>query len=508
MPGKRPTRLPIIIVTGASGFIGRHFLKAFNCDFYIYAIARKSQKEAGVPLHKNINWLRVDIGEQSMVERSMNEIAENGGADYLLHLAGYYDFDNKDSPEYERTNVNGTRYILENTDKLNIKRFLFASSIIITEFFKNGRIVDEKSPPDANFPYAVSKRKCEEMIKQYSKHFPCSIIRLAAIFSDWCEYGPLYNFLTTWLSPHWISKIIAGEGKTSIPYLHVRNLNSMIYSIIRNSDHLLQYDTYIASPDGCTTQINLYQIAVGYNFGKSIKPIYLPKWLAYIGVSLMNILGHLTHNQPFEKPWMIKYVDTTLEVDTSYTRAQLLWKPIPRFHVERRLLFLIEYMKSNPVEWHRINQEAILKRRIFSPNLKIYETMVTLENNIILGIMEEIYSKDNEERFLKYKKLSTKEIENRIRVVYSMLKTAVRTEDRVHGLSYASDLARKRFKEDMEAHEVIDAIQFISNNVIQILLDQNELKDMKQRIYDEIMMTTQLIVDEIEDSFDRLMGIE
>ena len=122
--------------------------------------------------------------------------------------------------------------------------------------------------------------------------------------------------------------------------------------------------------------------------------------------------------------------------------------------------------------------------------------------------MEEIYSKENEERFLKYKSLSAKEIENRIRVVYSMLKTAVRTEDRVHGLSYASDLAKKRFKEDMEAHEVIDAIQYISKTVVQVLLDQSQLKDMEHRIYDEIMMTTQLIVDEIEDSFDRLMGIE
>lgn len=37
---KRPSKLPILVLTGASGIIGKHFIKAFRDDAYIYAIAR------------------------------------------------------------------------------------------------------------------------------------------------------------------------------------------------------------------------------------------------------------------------------------------------------------------------------------------------------------------------------------------------------------------------------------------------------------------------------------
>ena len=41
-------KLPPIIVTGASGIVGRAFLEAAREDYLIYAIARRPQKEAGV----------------------------------------------------------------------------------------------------------------------------------------------------------------------------------------------------------------------------------------------------------------------------------------------------------------------------------------------------------------------------------------------------------------------------------------------------------------------------
>ncbi len=78
----RPSDLPILIVTGASGFIGRHLLQSFYYDFYIYALARRSQRVADVPMHKNINWIRLDVGEKESVEKVFTDIAQKGGADW------------------------------------------------------------------------------------------------------------------------------------------------------------------------------------------------------------------------------------------------------------------------------------------------------------------------------------------------------------------------------------------------------------------------------------------
>ena len=93
----------------------------------------------------------------------------------MLHLAGYYDFTNKNHPEYERTNVKGTALILKYAAELNIKRFIFASSLTVSAFGKQGPVLNENSPADASFPYAKSKKKGEKLVKKYSKKFPCSV---------------------------------------------------------------------------------------------------------------------------------------------------------------------------------------------------------------------------------------------------------------------------------------------------------------------------------------------
>jgi len=511
---QRPSKLPILIVTGASGFIGRHLVQSFYFDFYIYALARRSQKQANVPMHKNIEWIRVDIGEKESVENIFQDIAKKGGADHIIHLAGYYDFDGMDSPEYERTNVNGTQYILESAKSLKIKRFIFASSLTVTEFEKPGLIINEKSPADAEFNYAVSKRVGEEMVKKYSEHFPVAIVRLAAIYSDWCEYGPLYNFLNTWLSKSWKANILAGKGEAAVPYLHVKNLNTILFKIIQNTASLPHCDTFIASQNGCISQRDLFSIAVRYNSGLQIDPVYLPKWFSYIGLKLLDILGRITGNRPFEKPWMIKYVDLKLNVDASYTHNKLNCRPVSRYDLRRRLLFLIEHMKSNPFDWHRKNLEAIEKRYLKNPNLKIYETMYALEDETVLKITEEMYSQRQAKLFPTYKTMKMEIHIERVRYIYSMFETAVRTGDRLHVLSYARNLASERYKEGFKASEVIEAIQFIGEYIVKVLLEQPELmeipdrQDMEQRVYDGITLTIQLITDEFQDSYDKLRGIQ
>lgn len=502
---KRPSRLPILIVTGASGIIGSHFLDTCKDDYYIYAIARRSQLISNVPIHHNVKWIQLDVGDKDMVDKTIDNIISAGGADFIIHLAGYYDFDNEDSPEFHRTNVLGTLHMLQGAEKLKIKRFIFSSSLTVSKFNDADTIIDESSPADADFPYAVSKKEAEELIMQYSEKFPCAIMRLAAIFSDWCEYGPLYMFLMTWLTRNWKSRVLAGKGVSAVPYLHVKNLNTFILSIMQHSKRLPACPILIASPDGCTTHNELYNIAIRYNYHREPKPIFMPLWLASIGVFIFDIWGKIIGKRPFEKPWMMKYIDKKLEVDAAKSREMLQWKPVNRFHIGRRLLFLIESMKSNPYEWDYKNFEAMYKSARTRPNLKIYETMLKNEKEIIENIIVEVNSPESTQ-FKTYQTLSKEVLFSRFEFLYQMIKNAVRTGDRVHMLSYGKDLAAKRFIEGFWAKEVTMAVEKIGDFVVQYLIDQPELKGMETRVKDEILMTVQLLLDEIEDSFEQLTG--
>ena len=82
-----PSPLPRILVTGASGFVGSHFLQAVKDDYYIYALGRRKQHASGVAPQENIQWLLGDLGEKATVERITGHIAAEGGLDYLFHFA-------------------------------------------------------------------------------------------------------------------------------------------------------------------------------------------------------------------------------------------------------------------------------------------------------------------------------------------------------------------------------------------------------------------------------------
>ncbi len=496
-----------ILVTGASGFVGRNLIEELCETYFIYALARRTQHDAGVKAHKNIKWILVDIAHSSSLAKVVEDIRQEGGVAFIIHLAAYYDFDNTPHPEFERTNVLGTRLMLEHAKALGIKRFIFASSIAGCNFPPIGKSVNEQSPLDADFPYAVAKKKGEDMLKEYSQSFPCSSIRFAAIFGDWCEYGLLYIFLKTWLSTSWRSRILGGDGESAIPYIHVNCAAEVITLVIERSDQLPQFDTFLASPDGATSHLELFDMATRYYFGEIKHPIFLPKWLATIGVYVLNFFGVLIGKRPFERPWMMKYIDLKLTVDAAHTRKTLGWEPQPRYHIMRRLLFLLENLKSFPVLWHQKNTVALEKPSLERPNLILAELMQRRQEEIIDRVLEYLVSPDRVDRFKQYHDLYEDEPEKvrwYIETVYNLLISSVRNGDRYALINYARSLGNIRSQEGYQAAEVCRALIATGNQISSSLLALPESKGMKLLIHDWITLTIQLAADEVEDTFQRV----
>jgi nucleoside-diphosphate-sugar epimerase len=459
-----PDPLPCLILTGASGIVGRSFLQAAQDRFRIYAIARRPQQKAGVPKHPNIHWLQVDIGNREALATVMGHIQERGGADFVLHLAAHYDFENVELADYEHTNVNGTRYMLEESRKLGISHFIFASSVAACEFPPPGDAITEETPPDADYPYARSKRVGEAMMREYADEFVCSTVRLAAVFSDWCEYAPLFVFLNTWLSGRWNSRILGGHGQSAIPYIHTRDLNRLLLKLLDDTETLESPQTYIASPDGSTSQRELFDLSTRFEYRRSIRPILMPRPLAWIGIIGRDLLGRALGNRPFERLWMLEYLDKALTIDGSRTREILDWAPSPRHHILRRLLFLMEKMKSSPHEWVLRNERA-MKRPLVRPDLVIHGAMIEAREAIVDAIVAYLQSPVRQDRFPHYAVMSPAELRWHIGVVYDLLSAAVRTGDRELLLTYVHDLAGRRFAGGFPPAELCDALRVIHHSL-------------------------------------------
>lgn len=497
------TSQPRILVTGASGFVGRYLVDTIKDDYLIYAFARRPQQEIGLAASQHVRWFLVDIGDREKLEATFDEIAREGPVDYVIHLAGYYDFGNEPNPEYHRTNIDGTRNILELTEKLNIKRFIFASSIAACNFPEPGEALTEQSPVDADYPYAHSKRAGEEMVAEFSQKFPCSIVRFAAVFSDWCEYGVLYMFLKTWCSRSWNSHVLGGRGQSAIPFIHIKDLINLLNRIIAESANLPQLGTYLASPDGCVTHKQLYDLSTRLFFSVPQSSLKMPKLLALIGVYARDFLGKLIRKRPFERPWMIKYIDLHLNVDSSRTRRQLDWAPRTRRTILRRLIYLIEHMKGRPSEWHAKNLLA-LKLVTERPNLLISGALDALHDELIDRIYGHVTNPELAERFPKNQEYDEDTLRWYLGISYNLLVTSVRSGDRMALVNYARFLASIRSREEFSCEEMSNLFLDQGELIIPALLELPEMKNMQMRVHDSVGLTLQLAVDEIEDAYEAI----
>lgn len=496
--------LPGIVVTGASGFIGRHFVIAVSEKFRLFCIARRGQKEVGIPYHKNIHWLQLDITNQKNLLNALKYIKDHGGAEYVLHLAGYYDFTMKENPAYEQINVTGTRYVLDMSKSLEIKRFIFSSSVAAYKFPALNNVLTEKSPIDADFPYARCKRREEEVIKKYAKVFPCSIVRLAAIYSDWCEYPMLYLLLNCWLSGKRLtSRILTGRGESALPYIHIKDAIKLFLRIIEISDTLPYLGIYIGSPQGSVSHNELFKTATRYYFGEDIKPFRMPKPLAALGLIVISFLGWLNGKKTLEQPWMAGYIDKKLSVDASATYNALNWKPTPRYHILRRLLFLTEKMISHPNNW-TFRNEVILKKVAFRKSTEIYDILSELRESLVDQIIQEVITPENEHRFPNYRKMYPELLKWYITLNYQLVVATVRSRDRSIIPIYAREIAFKRYIDGFKAQEVKDIMFLIGKIMKESLLKRPELKGSKRQVDDYIILTSQLAADEFEDAYEIL----
>lgn len=498
--------LPRLVLTGASGFVGRRVLETVRSRFRVFAVDRLSQAESQAPDHPNVSWHQLDVGEPQPLSRFFTEVRAGGGAQVLLHLAAYYDFTGDDHPEYRRTNVDGTCLLLEMSRGLGLERFVFASSAAACEFPRPGTALTEESPPDASHPYGVSKRRGEELVREAARDFPVAIVRFAALFSDWCEYAPLFVFLQTWLSQRWNARVLGGRGQSAVPYLHVRDLALCLDRVVERRRELPNEQVLLASPDGAVTHTELFAAATAYAYGRPRRPLHVPKPLAAVGIRARHTLGKLLGEEPFERPWMSKMIDLRLDVDARRTRELLDWAPRPRLSILRRIPFLIENSKADPVEWYARNADVLHLGRLY-PNLQVLRLLDLHEPAISAKFTRVLIGPEGQEQLPHYRDIPADEHAWHHRLLLHNLLQSVRTRERGPFMTYCRDLAERRARQGFSCAEVRYALTAFNRVVLDELARDSAARLLRQAIHDYVTVTLEFGIDAIEDVFELHHGV-
>lgn len=348
---------PIVVITGASGFIGSAVCIDLEKDFKVIAMDRREPSEQLRKAAPQTIWYILDIADAQAISEVFAQTRKDfGQIDFVIHLAAYYDFDKDWVEEYQRTNVNGTANVLVASKNEGVKRLIFASSIGAMEPPVSGSFLTEESPTSEFTPYARSKSLGEKLIEEAGARVPYIILRIAGVFSDWCELPPLYSLIKLWTSAFPLGCILPGRGETGIPYIHIDDLVSLIRKCIILNHELDPFNIFLASQEGAVLHRQLFpaiRSAAGYS--GSLRPIHITRKIAKFGARFRSTLGEFTGNKPYERPWMLDYLDKPWTIDTSKTRRILDWDCTPELGILSKIPDILSNLRMDPKGWKKRN---------------------------------------------------------------------------------------------------------------------------------------------------------
>ena len=492
---------PRIVLTGAAGFLGRRLLRRLRSTHHVIAIDRQPRADPDFSDHPNVEWHPIDLADPGAVEETFDAIGRGGGAEYLVHLAAWYDFTGQAHPEYERTNVEGTRLVLERAEGLGLRLLVFASSVAACGFSSPGRPITEDTPPHGEHVYAATKRKGEEMLRERARRLRSCIVRFAALYSDWSEYPPLHAFLETWLSSRWNARILGGAGASAVPFLHVRDAASFVLRALERADDLEPAGVLLASPDGAVTHRELFEAATSYRFGAPRAPLMVPKALARVGMWGRDLAGRVRGERPFEQPWMADYIDTRMEVDASRTRRRLGWAPRARLEILNRIPFIVENRETDPMEWYRRNREALAHLEL-RPNFRVYRLLLKHGPEIARRYAGELSGEGGAAGMPGYGGLPADEREWIARLAVHNLAQAVRAGEKRSFMSYCRDFAERRAQQGFRAAEVVHAIRSLERICLETLKRDPEAAGLDRAMRDYVSMTLEFGIDQVIEAYE------
>jgi dTDP-glucose 4,6-dehydratase len=161
-----------VVVTGAYGFIGSHFVELALTDqvSQISSVivldkltyAGKLANLNKVANNPNFDFVQGDICDPQIVDKIVSNV------DAIINFAAesHVDRSIENSSEFVRTNVLGTQVLLEAARIHNLKKFLQVSTDEVYGSIPEGSW-DENQPLHPNSPYSASKAAADLLVRSY-----------------------------------------------------------------------------------------------------------------------------------------------------------------------------------------------------------------------------------------------------------------------------------------------------------------------------------------------------
>ena len=167
-----------VLVTGASGFLGWHVARALlEGGYRVRALVRAASREPDL----EVECVAGDLRDAASVERAA------AGCGLVFHVAADYRLWAADPGEMYRSNVDGTRHVMEAARKAGVERVVYTSTVGCIGV-PHGGMGDEEQPvvlEDMAGDYKRSKFLAERVALKYAREgLPVVIVNPTAPVGD------------------------------------------------------------------------------------------------------------------------------------------------------------------------------------------------------------------------------------------------------------------------------------------------------------------------------------
>jgi len=260
-----------ILITGSTGFIGRHLAKRLaKTKNNIFCLLR-SEKKAQKYLPKNVKLIYQDIRDYGGLKNKLNF-----PIDIIFHCAGYVS--NRNRERLEEINVVGTKNICKLALESKIKKLVYISSVAVISANSEVPLKEDLDYRASNI-YGESKIRAEKIVLDYrEKGLKVAILRPCMVYGE--DEPHLLKILLFLLKFRLYPILGVGENKFHLVYVE-SIVDSMIYAA--DNESFTEEPVFIVDREVLSHRevMNIMARAIG-----ALAPITLPKFLIPVVVKL------------------------------------------------------------------------------------------------------------------------------------------------------------------------------------------------------------------------------
>lgn len=278
-----------ILITGASGFIGRFLVEeALRRGYDVWVGVRPNSSREHLR-DKRIHFIHLRYDDGMALTEQLREIVSTSGVwHYIIHNAGVTK--TLHAPDFYKINALYTHTFIESLAEAGCRpeKFLLMSSLssygpVNEHSFRPIRLADEQQPDSV---YGKSKLEAELFVRAQT-YFPYVILRPTGV------YGPGdKDYLVEMKSIRQGFDFKVGMKPQNITFIYVKDLAVAAFLALENTS-VRDSSYFVADGDVYTDSefAALVKQLLGRRFVFNVR---VPFWLGYVACFFSELIGHIT----------------------------------------------------------------------------------------------------------------------------------------------------------------------------------------------------------------------